>query len=342
LSAIGVFYVLLTVVSTKKHLLHLGTALCLGMTVVAVYGLAQFYLGSYGPLYSLFSPFYTDAFVTRGRIAVVGTFANPNTLACFGVPVLSVVIAKIAMHRSWKRIGWMIASVLIAACLVLTMSKNAWLQIGIVISLWILAKLPLIYTFVLGLLSGFICSIALFWTNTIAELLGSIFPRDYELSIAPRIELWEASLRAFIGRPLQGYGLDTFAVATASFRTQNTIHLNSPHNVYLQTLNDIGLIGFSLLYGFIFLVIVTGLSTYRRSSGTDRNFILGLVISCATLLVGGLSDAPINSNAYMTLQWIIFGLLLAASNLENGVVIRSPSEQGLGTPPRQGGTLRRT
>lgn len=192
---------------------------------------------------------------------------------------------------------------------------------AIIILVWGIFKTSRQFKLVLALLCMTAGLVYIARTESVMEQFQALFPRDYEISIAPRIQLWSIALQVISARPFTGYGLDGFAAATLEMRTGVYLDLTRTHNLYLQMLADIGLIGFTLLYGLALLIFSYGIKAYYRStSNHSRALLLSLLIAMLSLFIGGLFETPISSNAYVSLQWIIWGLTfgLARAVLQHG------------------------
>jgi putative inorganic carbon (hco3(-)) transporter len=316
--AIMISFVVVSVANNSQKVSKLITGLCLGGAIISIYGLTQYIQGQYGRFHYLFSPFYSEVFYSRGRgISIVATFANPNILACFAAPLLSLAIGKLVTSK-WKTVTLWFCVVLFLMCaLTFTYSKNAWLQMGIIVLLWTVFLLRP-HTQIILLLS--IALVALVYFSRAEGPLAqfqSLFPRDYEISVAPRIELWTIALQVIAARPFSGYGLDGFAAATLEVRTDLFTDLTRTHNLYLQMLADIGVVGFVLLYGLVIYIWILGVRAYMYTrSSNARNTLFSLLIANVSLLVGSLFETPVSSNAYVSLTWIILGLTFAAARHE--------------------------
>lgn len=322
LAAISMFWIVVSIVQVPRQVERLLTALCLGGVVIAVYGLRQYQQGNYGAYYHLFSPFYSEVFYSRGNgISIVATFSNPNIMACFGAPLVSLMIGKVYASPVRHKWFWLLAVAFLMTALTVTYSKNAWVQMAIIILVWGIFKTSRQFKLVLALLCMIAGLVYIARTESVMEQFQALFPRDYEISIAPRIQLWNIALQVISARPFTGYGLDGFAAATLEMRTGVYLDLTRTHNLYLQMLADIGLIGFTLLYGLALLIFSYGIKAYYRStSNHSRALLLSLLIAMLSLFIGGLFETPISSNAYVSLQWIIWGLTfaLARTVLQHG------------------------
>jgi O-antigen ligase/tetratricopeptide (TPR) repeat protein len=122
---------------------------------------------------------------------------------------------------------------------------------------------------------------------------------------------WLASLRMFRAAPLLGQGPGVWAAERATYTTPSDLDLYIPHghNVYLQTLGELGLVGF--LAAIVVVVVVGGL--IRRSlSGTveQRRNAWAAIAAIAYLAGHQLVDVVTN------LPVVLFALALPISRLD--------------------------
>lgn len=81
-----------------------------------------------------------------------------------------------------------------------------------------------------------------------------------------RIELWKVAWHQFKAKPLLGHGAGTFRETWARYRPNSAYVLNA-HSLYLQTLDELGIVGGVLLFGVVLLMLIrAGI----RVRGPDR------------------------------------------------------------------------
>jgi O-antigen ligase len=82
-----------------------------------------------------------------------------------------------------------------------------------------------------------------------------------------RVELWRVALKAFASAPINGTGAGTYEFDFYRYRDTSALTVVDAHELYLQTLAELGLIGLVLLVGTLgAITFVLG----RRSRGPDR------------------------------------------------------------------------
>ena len=315
----------------SRQLGRYARAMCYGALVTTIYGFVQYARGGYDPLYRFFSPFYTDPFVWRGLgFSVVATFSNPNILAGYMLMIMPLAWASQGNARGGRRIGWLVVTVLFAAIMLLTFSKASWLLLMLLLALWAAARLPAQATLGLSTVGGIVLGTLLLVIEPLMRMLVEVFPNTQEGSVDVRLGLWWAAIGAFLERPLVGFGLDGFAKATEDVRVGLLADLVRAHNMYLQTLVDLGLLG-SVLVWTICLLILRGAWTMLDLDSRSRSATmhLALLISAAAYFLVGLIDAHL-SNQYMNTSWLVLGLLAASTR--NRRQEAAAQATGAGTP----------
>ncbi len=98
-----------------------------------------------------------------------------------------------------------------------------------------------------------------------------------------RKEHWDVALSEFRREPLKGSGAGTYALVWAKERP-NTVHVEDAHSLYLETLGELGVVGFAFLA--VALALILGAFAFR-ARGPDRAMF-------AALLAAGLAWATAN------------------------------------------------
>jgi hypothetical protein len=77
-----------------------------------------------------------------------------------------------------------------------------------------------------------------------------------------RLDLWRVGWREFKRAPVLGHGAGTFANTWAQYRIDNSFVVDA-HSLYIETLDELGVVGFVLLGGVIVAVLVRAASQSR-------------------------------------------------------------------------------
>ena len=126
---------------------------------------------------------------------------------------------------------------------------------------------------------------------TLAAGIGGIlvFWRLFPVQANARLELWYGGLAAWLDKPIFGWGLGSFEwgfgyhrndwgyLAGSTILTTPNVLAGAAHNVVVQTLVELGLIGLACASAVVFLVL-------RHAK--DANAMVALVIALAAMTIG--------------------------------------------------------
>lgn len=104
-----------------------------------------------------------------------------------------------------------------------------------------------------------------------------------EASSRGRTQYWEVALDAFGEKPITGQGAGTYQFAWDQHRT---IDMNNTeaHSLYLQALDELGIVGGLLALGLVLFLLWTGFTAWRAAGGRERELyaiLLGVSLAFA-------------------------------------------------------------
>jgi O-antigen ligase len=104
-----------------------------------------------------------------------------------------------------------------------------------------------------------------------------------EASSRGRTQYWEVALDAFGEKPITGQGAGTYQFAWDQHRT---IDMNNTeaHSLYLQMLDELGIVGGLLALGLVLFLLWTGYMAWRAAGGRERELyaiLLGVSLAFA-------------------------------------------------------------
>jgi O-antigen ligase len=242
--------------------------------------------------------------VAQGGGRLSGGFLSFNNGATvFGI---LVVLSLSVFLRAWKRTDGLGVSKrltktavslsclsLAAVCLILTASRMGLVATAIalvVLLLWETAssakgRVPIWIGTVLLLAVGGVLTFSgndLIWTR-----VGGI---DADVDV--RGQIFSAHWQAFLASPLFGYGLGSFDAINTQIMTGETVGnlwvIRATHNVYLQWLEEAGIVGAAPIFLLVGLTLV--FSAWRALGGKGKGLQRGLVCASLVVLVHGLTD----------------------------------------------------
>lgn len=130
-----------------------------------------------------------------------------------------------------------------------------------------------------------------------------------------RVHLWNTAWNMFVSSPWLGVGLgkysqffpEFFIDHQLSWKTYGFVH-GEPHSFYLQTLAEQGAIGFLLLVGLVFLILIQMVKkTKEESSKENKLLIVVLMISLLSFFLLGFFHNVSYVRSLGVLFWILLG-----------------------------------
>ncbi len=248
--------------------------------------------------------------------------AVPNDLLYGGI--LAVVLVAILISDEWRVCRWLAGLGLITWFAVAISYRSHAVLLALTIHFIFFARARSALWFACAILLGMVLDAA----------LG--FPMWKKLLSLPswwsRIPLWQAAWQMFMDAPLWGQGTGSFQsigadyVAAARAGLPEWMPTDSrrtpwPHNIYLETLAERGLWGFTVLLGFLARVVQSILKRRHWNLGESLGEWLLARVTAAMLssvAVTGLFDASINRFWFWIVLAILAGHVSVLIGMEKG------------------------
>lgn len=278
-------------------------------------------------------------------IRAVGTFGAVDVMGMATVVSYGLVIAlALALSvRGWQRAAALAALAVLAAALVLSLSRGTWLACAVAVVVMVLLSG---WRKALAIGSACACAGLLLLVSGVGSTtlkqrvasIGSVSSHP-DQSVNDRYGLWETAVAMWSDHPVLGVGPRGFVAyrdnyaplqVSASSDTADAVNgfqrqeLRSPHNMYLLVLSEQGLLGvsaFALLWG------APAVWSARRARHTRQGVSRAAALSAGGFLLWQLVDfvyADIGG-APTVIMSIMLGLLLSwATGAE-----RNPDEGSL-------------
>ena len=274
--AVGVLTI--CVLTTRKRLTTIVDAILLISTIVAVYGIYGYFTKQNGvPDTQIASLFRISSIFAQ----------TPTALATFLSIVIPLAFYRAITMSGFKRVlGWGLF-ILFLLTLVLTFTRGTYisLAIGFLIIVLLLPSRKM----KMGVLGGFVAVggiVALVATIGNIPIFSRFFNQDIS-TLNGRTYLWNALLDHFDPTQLLGNGLNASDTLLANLRVGNGLGVigTAPHNLFLGTLYDHGIIGFILLTLVFLALIISLILGIRRTTGEQRLlFVIALSVSVSMLI----------------------------------------------------------
>jgi O-antigen ligase len=131
-------------------------------------------------------------------------------------------------------------------------------------------------------------------------------------SVTNRTSLYHQAFEVLSQRPLQGAGISGFATRVEPFRPKNQpIHIY-PHDVWLTTWSELGLLGLLSFAVIFFGLLWTGFRALSKAADIHRPLLWGAVGALVLYAVHGLFDSPYWKNDLSVEFWLIAALQVVA------------------------------
>lgn len=248
------------------------------------------------------------------RKRIHGPFMMPTDFGNYIVTLLPLVtgISFIKFKNKWLKLTLIAISLLLFICLVLSVSRSAWLALF----------LATFFALVLGNRRFFIFSILLITIVLVSFPLLSYVAKNriihfFEFNegggFSQRHFLWKMGLNMFEERPILGQGLGTFMYNFERFKPKDYPagwEISYAHNCFLQIASETGILGF---LSFITMITILFFVSIKILIGIKKNvfyyhILSGLLIGIFAYLVGSTFDTNLYSLPLAVLFWFFVGL----------------------------------
>jgi O-antigen ligase len=299
--AAAIFIVVATSISDRRYL----AAAC-----------AAFVLGA---IFSVLVGLFPNA-VDRGTIAadeasrLGGSFGDPNFLAAGLVPAIALIPG---LMRVWRdaSIRWLLAgsALVLGIGLAATASRGGLVAgaVSIVAAIFLARGRRL----QVGALVGLAVVVGGLWIATSSPATWDRV-REFDTGNG-RVDLWTVATRMAEAHPIAGVGDNNFRAASAEFVRQPgqlenvQLIVEQPHvvhNTYLQQLAETGIVGISLLIGFLLGCLRATWSAAKRFAALGDQAMGALSRSLLVAQIGVLSASVFMSNGYDKRIWVLLAL----------------------------------
>ncbi|WP_340647152.1 O-antigen ligase family protein [Phenylobacterium sp.] len=281
-------------------------------------------LGLLLALWAFFASVTGTIYQTQGH-RLEGHFLNPNTagtfMACLLMLSLAVVFRQLRTLRVQDRVvrsaPMAAVSLAFAICLLMTGSRGAALALLAALVVFgglqlFSGKVKISRALMISLGALLIAALLIYVAG---DLVIDRFSRADRDSIV-RTAIWSEHWKAFLASPLLGYGLGTSEtvnktlINTANYAT--LWNIKAILNVYLQWLEQAGLVGALLMFGCVGSIIFATISGALRRSRMTL-ILFGLIAVNAVFLTHGATDFALDAYSMAAMWSYLLGLQLSLS-----------------------------
>jgi O-antigen ligase len=208
-----------------------------------------------------------ESFALGGFIRAYGDFSQPNAFAGYLAMILPLGVTM-ALLPGRERPLIIAATLLIGAGVAASLSRGALLGVAVALALIALLWSPAsrrvlamtlaagiaVTTFsVVGVVPRDVTErVAVLFENFLTFNAAAIELTPANFALVHRLAHWQAAWAMFQANPLLGVGPGNFDTAYAFYHLQRwPVSLGHAHNYYLNTLAELGIIGFAALIAFV-------------------------------------------------------------------------------------------
>ncbi|MDG5467423.1 O-antigen ligase family protein [Deltaproteobacteria bacterium IMCC39524] len=273
-------------------------------------------------LFFMKSNFYTEF---RGISTIYAEFfgMHRNQIASYFIVGFPLLVYKYHISKSWLSIVLLLLNIFAIAIL---FSRTGYAALF----LFIAAYLFIIKNNKLISLAIIIFVVSMFSFNSIVSdrLLTGLDSNGInanEVSSGRIDNIWKPLVLEFIDSPEKLiFGEGRYAIASSDAMKRNIIlNVFNVHNMYLELIFDIGLIGFFLIVPRIFSFFWTLFKNKTSSLFNHQAELRGmLLISIMTFLLAGMSGSCFFPRLSNFLFWIVLGMTVSVANLTTSVSLK--------------------
>jgi len=294
LEAVAIFYVAVDMLRTRDDMRKL---LPLAAASAAIYSVGQIVSFVYVAAHHQLQLGDAPAFLNM----------TPNADAMYLEPPLAFAIGFVLFP--WSKRMRLIASGLLALILLamlLTLSRAGYLAMAVLAVVLVLSlsnRRARIWTVAALALVGLIVLEVPFINQRIATI-GS--------SAGLRTSLYGQALHVIALNPILGAGIDGFPIRVAPFRPGTQAIELYPHDVWLTTWSEVGLLGVIVLAVIVFTLLWRGARALSETNDAYRPILWGCVGALILFVMHGFFDSPYWKNDFSVEFWLVAALEVAA------------------------------
>ena len=294
IEAIAIFYIAIDVLRTRDDLRVLLLVAAAGSCVMAAGQIVLF------------------AIAVQQHTLQLGdapSFLNTsaNAVAMYLEPPLAFALG-FTLFPSRPRERWIAGAVLslLLVAIVLTLSRASYLALAVLAVVLVLSVQSARWRLrAIGALAlvGLVMVEIPFVNHRLLDLAHSVTNRE---------SLYHQALQMLAQRPLFGAGISGFATRVAPFRpSSQSVHIY-PHDIWLTTWSELGLVGLIAFALIFFGLLWRGLRALPRTDDIYRPLVWGTVGALVLYTVHGLFDSPYWKNDLSVEFWLLAALQVIA------------------------------
>lgn len=309
ITSIGFLFVIVNNINSKRDFNIFIVFLVFSATLVALYGFYQYKVGV-----EMEAKWVDTVNNPDVKTRIYSVFGNPNILAEYLIMIIPISISLFWFSKkAHKKMVFLITSLILMLALILTLSRGGWLGFAFGIFVFILLIEKRLLLSIIPVTLGALYFLPQSILNRILSI-GNLA----DSSNSYRIRMWSITWNIIKDHWLVGVGfghLPFKATFETYIRTMPTYHA---HNTYLETMAEMGILGFIVFISFIF--ILYKYSIKKLIKGKDRyikTMAAGVLAGLSSVLVHGAVENILYIPRIIMTFWILVALILALMRISD-------------------------
>ena len=253
-----------------------------------------------------------DVFSTSGRLH--GFFGGANSLG--GILALCMPLCYFGIYKFYENKKLVVFSslLLLVAVILMVLTQSRGAALGWIASVVaFLVGIALKHSWGREKIFSYITIVVLFLLafSFVNKDMGLNFDRN--IAKDARVALLKSSWHMFKDHPLLGVGVGNWRVEYDTNYGLNNIekHMDSPHNIFLQELNEAGIIGlggFLTLLSFQYCHLLKSAQADIKSTLPKLHWPFVILLTYVVTLIHGQVDYIFFQRSYQMLYWLLWGV----------------------------------
>ncbi len=297
------YFLVVNLIRSREWILRCVLGVTASCTVVALYGLFQYFFG-YADTIWHDTQLFEDI---SGR--VVSTFENPNVLSEYLIMCIPIILAVSMLYKAPKHRMSLVCSLVAAiGCLICTWSRGAWLGflIGIIFFMLMQNKNTLVVLF-LGAFT--VPALPHVLPQSIVSRFASIGNMS-DGSTVYRSGVWSAAVEMIkdYWRSGIGIGEEAFTKIYRLYAFSGIEGAAHSHSLYMQILIELGIVGFIAFAAVIFIWAQSTFTFHVSERRLEKLYSNAIFCGIVAVLIQGMTDYIWYNYRVFLMFWLLVGL----------------------------------
>lgn len=292
-------------ITTAKQVRGMAYALGLSAAIVVLYGFFQFVVG----IDTSEMRWVDGEAFPELKKRVFSTWENPNILAAYLDIVACVLLGLYAKLQDKKTRGLLVAGLICTlACLAMTYARGACMTIAVIMMGYGALKDRKLLLIVIAAVA-----LVLVLNPVMLDRMSTMLSAG-DTSSEMRIAMWESTIQMITDHPVLGIGGGAYSLVYPIYDTyivDGSVTLVHAHNIYLNYLAEVGIMGGMGFFIFLFGSMGTAFFSKRElPDDFSKGIKLGLGLALVSVALNGLTDDVLYNLPSSMLLWMMCGLVV--------------------------------